>query len=116
MEIIEVKIGEQAQLAAMTPRQAAAHVYELAEVFKERAAEVIDRCRAALPGEQASKEGTLSMSAKGCGGCGTYVEPGVKYCATCREKPQYAAPKASMEVGKQPDPAYRDAPIGQVVR
>lgn len=45
-----------------------------------------------------------------CPGCGTAVAAAGQVCPVCAQKPQYQAPKATTEIAKQPDPAYRDAP------
>ena len=41
-----------------------------------------------------------------CKGCGTEVDRGVAYCAICVDKPQFQSPRAMIETGPQPVPAY----------
>lgn len=41
-----------------------------------------------------------------CIGCGTAVAEGSNICEVCAEKPQYQAPKATIEVGRQAEPPY----------
>lgn len=42
-----------------------------------------------------------------CRGCGFTVEKQGDVCATCAEKPQFAAPKATIVTAPQPTPAYQ---------
>lgn len=42
-----------------------------------------------------------------CIGCGTSVADGEHLCAICKDKPQYQAPKATVQTGAQPTPAYQ---------
>lgn len=61
------------------------------------------------PGNLAGRVRTMPR----CLGCGTTVGeedkevPGGRVCPVCADKPQYAAPKASMQTGQQPTPAYQ---------
>lgn len=46
-----------------------------------------------------------------CKRCGTSVDKGVQFCPVCQEiMDAKRPPKATVEVGKQPEPAYQDAP------
>jgi hypothetical protein len=47
------------------------------------------------------------MTQASCPGCGVATtERGVP-CESCKHKPQFQAPKATIEVGAQPMPAYQ---------
>jgi hypothetical protein len=117
MEIIEVKIGERAQLAAMTSSQAANHVAALVEEFGRRVMHVVDTARMGASASQGQPQLTQYPV---CKGCGSAVAPGVPLCVVCAEKPQYRGhmegPKATIEVGQQPDPKYKDVPPTAVAR
>lgn len=111
MERITINIGERATLAAMTASAAATLTANLIEQFGREVMRVIDTAR--------TSGGVVPASITQfpvCQGCGMSVAKGVLYCVVCRDKPQYAAPRATIEVGAQPKPAYADAPTPQVPR
>lgn len=41
-----------------------------------------------------------------CKGCGTSVREGHDFCTVCQQRPQFQPPKATMELGPQPEPLY----------
>ena len=119
MEIITVKIGERAQIAAMSANDAAAEVRRISDNFVAVLTDRIDAIRTEHAGVGVARPDSSLPSAvqsPSCKGCGMHVEPGERYCTACKEKPQYQSPRATIETGPQPAPPYTDAPIGQVLR
>lgn len=67
-------------------------------------------CGGRLPKYQGKAPGPLAGRVKTtprCIGCGTSVEEGTNLCEVCKDKPQYQAPKATVQTGAQPTPAYQ---------
>jgi hypothetical protein len=110
MEIITIRLGERAKLAAMSANEAAALVTDLADRFTTIASDTIDAIRqTSAPTTRPDSSLPSVTQSSSCKGCGSFVEPGQRYCEVCKEKPQFQAPKGSIEVGAQPSPAYIDA-------
>lgn len=61
--------------------------------------------RPPVPVVGASQPGLPSYGAL-CPGCGSAVQHKGDVCAMCAQKPMYAAPQATRELGAQPAPAY----------
>lgn len=67
-------------------------------------------CGGTLPKYQGKAAGNLAgrvQTMPRCIGCGTAVEKVGDLCAVCVDKPQYQAPKATVQTGAQPVPAYQ---------
>lgn len=115
MEIITVRLGESAELGALSANAAATLVQRLTEDFTVAASNHIDRLRERTrSGDPTTARAGSSLpamtSTPKCIGCGFEVVPPATLCATCKEKPQFAAPRGTIEVGTQPEPAYKGAP------
>lgn len=73
-------------------------------------------CGGRLPKYQGKEPGNLAgrvATFPRCLGCGTTVSEtdkevaGGRVCVVCADKPQYQAPKATVQTGAQPTPAYQ---------
>lgn len=67
-------------------------------------------CGGLMPGFAGKQSGTLAGRVRTmprCIGCGVSVQEGQTVCEVCAEKPQYQAPKATVQTGAQPTPAYQ---------
>jgi hypothetical protein len=114
---ITIEVGDLDEIARYTASQAANLTAQLVEEFGRRLMHVIDTARMGASASQGQPQLTQYPV---CKGCGSAVAPGVPLCVVCAEKPQYRGhmegPKATIEVGQQPDPKYKDVPPTAVAR
>jgi hypothetical protein len=107
---VRVSFGVISEMLAMPVQERAFVIRSSMDTATELVADHLDRVGMERAGAQ-PRPGNLLPSATqspSCRGCGTYVEKAGDICPVCIDKPQFAAPKATFEMGAQPDPAYRD--------
>lgn len=105
-------------LGMTSPRSRAAAISAVLADAANDIASTVDGVRARRDGLRTTTTSKLPsvQQTPNCPGCGTAVAKVGDVCAVCIQKPQYAAPEATIAIGKQPDPAYDGAPAQAVSR